>query len=139
MDRKRGGTLVTGALAALTTNGNLGSSSSAGAVAPAALSWNDIYVEDSGSTQTVVITGLTAPIQVAATKTGSAQLTYILNGTYVSYSGAFTVHPNDTLGWAVISTSTADQSGLVTVTNVTNATILDTFNYTVYSSRGGRL
>ncbi len=128
---------MTGAIAALVSNGAGGGGG--GIVAPAALSWNDIYGEDSGSTQTCVITGITSPIQIAATKTGGAQLAYILNGTYAAYVGAFRVNPNDALGWSAISTSTADQSGVVTVTNTTTGTTLDTFNYTVYSSRGSRL
>jgi hypothetical protein len=129
---------VTGAIAALVSNGVIGGGS-VGSVAPAAISWNDIYGEDSGSTQTALITGITAPIQLAASKTGGAELAYILNGIYVAYRGAFAVYPNDALGWSTISTSTADQSGVVTVTNVTSGTTLDTFNYTIYSSRGPRL
>jgi hypothetical protein len=129
---------MTGAVAALASNGGL-EVGGGGIVAPATLSWNDIFGEDSGSTQILPITETTTPIQVAASKTGGAQLAYILNGTYAAYSGWLTVHPNDTLGWSATSTSTADQSGVITVTNVTNSTTLDTFNYTVYSSRGVRL
>ena len=129
---------MTGALAALVSNGGVGGGGG-GIVAPAALSWNDIYGEDSGATQMAVVTEITGPIQVAASKTGAAQLAYILNGTYAAYSGWFTVHPNDVLGWSAVSTSTADQSGVITVSNITNGTTLDTFNYTVYSSRGVRL
>jgi hypothetical protein len=125
---------VTGAIAALVSNGDAGGGG--GVVTPATLSWNDIYGEDSGSTQTCLVTGITSPIQVTATKTGGARLAYLLNGVYAAYAGSFTVHPNDGLGWSAISTSTADQSGVVTVTNATNGTTLDTFTYTVYSSRG---
>lgn len=130
---------MTGAIAVLLSNGSAGAGGSGNILTPSTLSWNDIYGEDSGSTQSSLVAGITSPIQVAANKTGGAQLAYILNGAYGAYAGAFTVHPNDTLGWATTSTSTADQSGVVTVTNTTTGTTLDTFNYTIYSSRGVRL
>jgi hypothetical protein len=130
---------VTGAIAVLAASPGPAAGGGGGVVTPTALSWNDIYGEDAGSTRTLLIRGITAPIQIAATKTGSARLAYILNGSYVAYSGAFTIQPNDAIGWSAISTSTEDQSGLVTVTNITNGAELDTFGYTVYSSRGSRL
>ena len=104
-----------------------------------ALAWNDIYGEDSGATQTLAVTGISHPIQVAATSTGSGLLSYLLNGVFAPYAGAFTVAPNDMLAWAISITGSADRSGIVTVTNASASTTISSFNYTVYSSRGGRM
>ncbi len=130
---------MTGAAAMIAATTGVAAAASGATFSPAPVYWNDIYAEDAGATQIVAITGTTAPIQVTASKTGGAQLNYILNGAYVGYGGPFVVHPNDTLGWSMISTSIADQSGVVTITNITTATTLASFSYTVYSSRGSRL
>ncbi len=100
--------------------------------------WNDIYGEDSGSTQTLAMTGITAPIQLTASRTGLGVLTYVLNGNYMPYTGAFTVNPNDTLAWAVSITGTIDRSGVITVSNAATSSVVGSFNYSVYSSRGVR-
>ena len=125
---------MTGALIAIVSNGGASGAGHAGVVAPSTLNWNDIYGEDSGSTQTLAVSGITAPIQIAATRTGSGNLSYVLNGAFINYSGAFTVRPGDSLAWAISLTGPVDRSGVVTVTNMTASTTLDSFNYTVTQS-----
>ena len=126
---------MTGAVAVLA--GTAPSAPPAGSAAPAALSWSDIYAEDSGSTQALTVTGLVGPTQLTATHSGLGLLSYVLNGVYTPYTGGFTVNPNDTLAWAVAITGATDRSGVVTVATG-GATPVDSFNYTVYSSRGVR-
>ena len=129
---------MTGSIAAILSAGGTTPIGAGGAVVPTSLAWNDIYGEDSGSTQSLVISGTTAPISVGASRTGGGILGYALNGAYLSYTETFTVNPNDSLQWIISIVGTVEKAGVVTVTNVTTSTVLDTFNYNVYSSRGVR-
>ncbi len=88
---------MTGAVLAVLGNGGLAAGGSGGVTTPATLAWSDIYGEDSGSTQTLAVTGITTAIQLSAAKTGGGLLSYILNGAYSAYTGPFNVRPNDTL------------------------------------------
>ena len=88
--------------------------------------WSDISGALAGATQIATILGITAPISLSATKTGGGGLSYVLNGTFVSYTGAFTVHVGDSLGWTVFGAG----AGTVTVLNQANTgATLATFTY----------
>lgn len=128
---------MTGAVAA--TFGARGATPGGPLNAPSPLVWNDIYGEDSGSTQTLTVGGITTPIQLTASRTGGGLLSYIINGAYMPYAGAFTVSPNDTLAWAISTTGSADRSGVITVTNASAGAMLDRFDYLIYSSHGVRV
>ena len=130
---------MSGAIAATLGGVTPSNGSATGAAVAGALAWNDIYGEDSGSTQALTVTGLAGPMQIVAARTGSGLLSYILNGAYAGYTGAFTVNTNDLLAWAISVTGAADRSGVVTVSDASTSAVLDSFNYSVYSSQGGRM
>ena len=128
---------MTGALLMTVSAGN--SSAVAGSIVPiSACAWNDIYGEDAGSTQAVTISGITGPIQIAASRTGLGVLSVIINGVYSAYTGPFLVRPGDTLAWAISLSGRVDRAGVVTVTNASAGSAISNFNYSVYSSRDGR-
>ncbi len=98
----------------------------------------DLYGVDTASTQTLTVTGLSAPVTLGARHTGSGLLGYALNGNPALYTGAFVVHSGDQLSWflTIPPVGPTSAAGMVTITNVSAGTTLDSFNYVLNSSRG---
>ncbi len=116
MGHQRRGVVVTGAVVATVGGGGGGG----GAGTPDALAWTNPYGFTLASTQALTIAGIgsgTAPI--SATNSGGAGLSYILNGTSTSYTGAFTVSDGDTLGWSVLNLTSSTETGTVVVSSGT--------------------
>jgi hypothetical protein len=108
-----------------------------GVVAPSAPAWSDIYGEDYASTNSQTISGITSPISITLAKTGGGALSFVLNGAFMNYTGAFTVVAGDIMAFGIAVGLTA-KSGTITVTNVSNGSAtLATINYVVTSSGGG--
>jgi hypothetical protein len=85
---------------------------------PHALAWNNPYGFTLASTQTLMIAGIgsgTAPI--AATNSGGAVLSSILNGTSGLYTGAFTVRDGDMLGWSLLNVTSSTETGTIVVSS----------------------
>ena len=122
---------------ALIATCGVGAPASAGSVAPGPLAWMDLYGVDTASSQTLTVTGLTAPVTLGASHTGSGLLGYVLNGNPALYTGAFIVHPGDQLSWflTIPPVGPTSAAGMVTITNVSAGTTLDRFNYVLNSSR----
>ena len=98
-------------------------------------SWVAIYDTDTGSTNTPAILGITTAISISLAKSGGGTLFYNLNGGFNLYTGAFTVHAGDTLGFIIDNSMSGTKTGTITVTNVSNGSVtVATFAYTVFSS-----
>ena len=104
-----------------------------GSVVLSATTWAAIYGTDSASDSPISMLGIGAAVSITATKSSGGTLTYNLNGAPANYTGAFTVHLNDSLSWGITVGHTG-QAGTISVTNATTATLLQTFNYSVDSS-----
>ena len=91
-----------------------------GIVIPDALEWTDAYGGIVATTNLQTITGITAPVSIAAALSGGGGLQYILNGATKFYSGAFSASAGDTLGWSVLNVSTVSVSGTITITNASD-------------------
>ena len=133
MDDRRDGHFVTGILAALfgTATAAGGGGGGGGGDVPDALNWIDIYGVSYGATDTLTVSGITVPISISVTKSGSGTLSYSLNGTVFGYTGAFLVHVGDTLAW-IMTTATIPRSGTLTVVNVTDSsTTLKVINFSL--------
>ncbi len=127
---------MSGALAACASvNSQLGSS---GTVVPSPTPvWISIFGVDSATTNSQTISGITSPIAISLANSGSGALFFGVNGVWIFYTGAFTVHAGDILAFS-ISVGNAAESGAITVTNVSNgSTTLATIAYVVKSSGGG--
>ena len=123
--------------AVLATIGAGGASGSGGVVPSPTPVWTNVSGYDYASTNNQTIAGITSPISLSASLTGSAYLVYTLNGTPNLYTGAFTVHAADVLSWSV-GVTTTNQSGTVTIKNVSNGSAtLATFTYSVKTTFGG--
>jgi hypothetical protein len=124
---------MTGAVMALVgAEGGAGSSGS-----PAAVAWTAIYGTDNASTNTQTLSGFTGPLSIsAAVSSGPVGIAYSLNGGSYAYSGAFTVHPGDTLAWT-LSVAHAAKSGTLTISYGAGPTTLATIPYSVDSSWDG--
>ncbi|MBA3811525.1 MAG: hypothetical protein H0X27_07770 [Caulobacteraceae bacterium] len=118
---------MTGAIAALI--GKATGAAAGGTTTPTAVNWRDLYAAVLGATQIITLSGFTATISIAAAITGAGGLKAIKNGVITLYSGPFPVVAGDTLGWLVSNYSGSAQSGVVTVTNATTNTTMDTFAY----------
>lgn len=108
---------------ALAGAGGIGGGGSGVVVPSPAPAWSDCRGDASVSTNNVTISGITVPISVQITNSGSASIYYNLNSSYMLYTGAFTVHPSDVLAWIVYNNAHPGtrQTGTVTVINVSNA------------------
>lgn len=118
---------MTGAHAALANAGGATASTFSNTPTPTPV-WADIYVHTFGSDAPVTIAGITVPISISMSRTGSGTIYYGLNGSFTNYSAPFTVNAGDLLQWGAKGSGT---SGAITVTNATTSTVLDTINYTV--------
>ena len=127
---------MAGVLTALSAAQNAGVSGSGVHVTPSP-AWTSIYGFGLPSTNAQTIAGITAPISVAASLTGSAMLYFTLNGAFSLYSGAFTVHAGDSLIWLVEAPGSTRVSGIITVTNLSDgAAVLGAIPYSVKSDSG---
>ena len=90
---------------------------SGGTVIPNALAWTSIVGDDAASSNNQTISGISAPMSMAATITGSGELYYVQNGTTFDYTGAFTAHNGDVISWGVELPGTTRSAGTVTVLN----------------------
>jgi hypothetical protein len=130
---------VTGTLAASAVIAAEGvASGGTGTVIPSpAPGWVNIFGVDYGSTNSQTISGISNSIAITLANSGTGTLYYILNGYLTPYTGAFAVHVGDILAFAV-SVGNSPLSGVITVTNVSDASAtLATINYVVKSSGGG--
>jgi hypothetical protein len=99
--------------------------------------WTAIFGYDVGTTNNQTLAGITSPISIAASATGSGVLLYVKNGTATFYSGPFTAVVGDVIAWTVLS-GLSNVSGTITVTNASDAgATLATITYVVKSSGGG--
>ena len=121
---------MTGAVLALAGSGV---APGAGSTTLTATTWADIYGTDSAADSPISMLGIGAAVSITATLSSGGTLTYNLNGVPTNYTGAFTVHLNDSLSWGIAVGHTG-QAGTISVTNATTATLLQTFNYSVDSS-----
>jgi hypothetical protein len=112
-----------------------GAAAAGGGFTPGSLSWANISGSEVGGNAALTISGITAPITVGATITGSGQLGYSQNGGYEPFTEPFTVSDGDTLAWVVQYFASGRASGTITVTNASdgNAT-LGTFTYLILGS-----
>lgn len=118
---------MTGAI--MGTIGGVGGAGGSGGT-PDALDWNNIYANGVGSTQSLTIAGVgSGSSSITATNSGSAALSYNLNGTTHVYSGAFDVSDGNTLSWFLINLTTSTKSGTVVVSS--GSSTLSTFTYVV--------
>jgi hypothetical protein len=97
--------------------GSGGGGTAGGTVSPNALAWTSIAGVDDGSSNNQTISGISAPMSIAATITGSGVLFYTQNGAPYVYGGAFTVHNGDVIGWSVSTPGASRVSGTITVLN----------------------
>jgi hypothetical protein len=100
--------------------------------------WTNIYGQGAVSTNTPAISGLGQAISIEAALSGLGALSYIQNGTYYTYTGAITVNPGDTLGWAIVYYApNSNAAGNLTVTNESDAgAVLATIPYSVNGNNG---
>jgi len=104
-----------------------------------AVHWTAIYDTDFGSTNAQTLAGFTAPISITASRTGTGKISYSLNGTAHTYTGAFTAVAADVLVWimATLGINTGNVSGNLTVVNASNAgAVLGVIAYTVIDGKG---
>jgi len=93
------------------------------------LAWSNITGYETGSTNTLTISGITGSVSLAATNSGPCPLYYCLNGTYANYTGPFGVTAGDTLSWMVSNATLGTKAGTIAVTSGGSA--VDSFTYVV--------
>lgn len=99
--------------------------------------WGSIYGFGFPSSVVQTIAGITSTISVSASRTGSAVMSYYLNGSLHLYSGAFNVVASDTLAWAVEAPGSTRVTGTITVVNVSDSSAtLGAIPYSVKSDSG---
>ena len=76
--------------------------------------WTSIFDTDVGSTNTITLAGITAPITISAAITGTGTLFYFLNGAFLPYTGAFSASAGDSLGWTIENGDSRRLSGVIT-------------------------
>ncbi len=127
---------MTGVIAATAGTGG-GTSTVGGTVVPNTLAWTSIVGDDAASSNNQTISGISAPMSMAATITGSGELYYVQNGTTFNYTGAFTAHNGDVIAWGVELPGTIRAAGTVTVLNNSDGgAVLCTIPYHLASSGG---
>jgi hypothetical protein len=108
-----------------------------GTVIPDALAWTSIAGVDQGSSNNQTIAGISAPMSIAATITGSGELFVTQNGIPFDYTGAFTAHNGDAIAWNVSTDGTSRAAGTITVVNDSDGgATLCTIAYHIASSGG---
>ena len=134
--QRNGNDLMAGVMTALAGMANAAVVGSGVHVSPTP-AWGSIYGFGVPSTVSQTIAGITAPISVSASLTGTAILYYTLNSSFGLYSGAFTVHASDTLIWSVEAPGSTRVAGTITVTNLSDGSAtLGTIPYSVKSDSG---
>ena len=116
-----------------------GSGGGSGGVAPSpSPAWSAIYDTDVGSTNLQTISGIGGSISLSVTQTGAGRLYYTLGSGLTLYTGAFTAHLGDSVGFtvfAVIGGGTV--TGTLTVRNLSDGgTALAAIAYAVFDSGG---
>jgi hypothetical protein len=121
---------LTGAILAAAAAPTAASGSGAGI---AAMAWGNVSARGIGATNTQTFSGFTGSINISATVTGGATLSYYKNsgggglGAKL-YTGPFAVNPGDTLAWQLSIPGSSGVSGTVTV-DYNGASLIDTFSY----------
>ncbi len=104
-------------------------------VIPGPLEWADAYGDIIATTNVQTVSGITAPISVAAAISGGGTLHLVQNGGGREYGGPFLVDPGDTLAWSIVNVSTVAVSGTITITNASDGgAVLDAPTYTATGS-----
>jgi hypothetical protein len=106
------------AVVTMAAGGSGGGGSGGGIVTPSPTpAWTAIAGVDDASSNNQTIAGISAPMSIGATITGSGVLFYTRNGAPFVYTGAFTVHNADVIAWSVSTPGTNRVSGTITVLN----------------------
>ena len=101
---------------------------------PNAVTWANIFGKGFGANAPQTLAGIgSGRATLTATITGTASLLYVLNGTTLNYTGAFTVATGDKLAWSLIGNSAT--SGTITVK--CGSTTIGTFTYVLTALGGG--
>lgn len=100
--------------------------------------WANIYGADTAFNGEATVGGISAPVSLAAARTGAGRLSYSLNGTILAYSGAFNVSNGDKLAWGVSAIyGGGTRAGVITVSAADTGTALASIAYTVTDSGAG--
>jgi hypothetical protein len=126
---------VLGAFAAGLGSG--GGGTGGGTVIPNPLTWTSIVGVDDASSNNQTVSGISAPMSIAAMITGSGQLFVTQNGVPFGYTGAFPANNGDVIAWSVSTPGTGRVAGTITVLNDSDGgATLCTIAYHLASSGG---
>jgi hypothetical protein len=132
---------MTGVIAAAgiaAADGSGGGGTGGGTVIPSPTpAWTSIAGVDDGYSNDQTISGISAPMSIAATITGAGVLFVTQNGAPFLYTGAFTAHNADVISWGVSTPGTSRVAGTITVLNNSDGgATLCTIAYHLVSSGG---